>query len=165
MKTELKLFITLLSLVWDVWQSKIVSLTPCAHPSLPVDCDVCHNIMCVCSRQYARRSWSCWARTRSTITSGRWRSWARTASTGCWPPSRRQRHRRASLTLIIQVRAPEHLQGAHASNSRRRIQFPRSYFKGLWNLILHLLVRVTCQGLVISFKVEFGLEKSRFQNH
>lgn len=40
-------------------------------------------LVCFSSRQYVGKSWSCWARTRSTTTNGRWRSSARTASTKC----------------------------------------------------------------------------------
>lgn len=60
--------------------------------------------LCVWSRQCAARSWSCWARTRLTTTSGRWPSSARTASTGSSRRSRRPRRSRASSTLTTRVR-------------------------------------------------------------
>lgn len=65
-------------------------------------------VLCFCSHRYARKLWSCWARTRSTTIRDRWWSSAKTASTRSSHQSRRPRLSRASSTLITQVCAPDH---------------------------------------------------------
>lgn len=80
-------------------------------------CEVKLPAMALCfrSHRYVGKSWSCWARTRSTTIRDRWWSSARTASTRSSLQSRRPRPSRASSTLITQVCAP----------------FPQLYPKGI----------------------------------